>query len=183
MNPDSATLRSTDLCAILHSTDQSLYRWLARPYPVHHVATQAPKGRTYALPEIVARLRDRRHLGLHGDDLAAVVTFDTETRAARDSDFLWLGDDALDRAAAFFAALSGEEVERARDVMKAVRNAAIGCGLTGVNRLGQIALIHPAVVRFVLTGEADELPIGAGWQSFAKAIWAVNPAESYEVAA
>lgn len=181
MNPNSATLRSTDLCALLGVSDQSVFRWLSGPYPSHIFTSRA---RHYALPEIVGRLRERRARGLTGADLAALVAYDTQTRAARDTDSLWLGDGAQDRAASFFAALIGEEVERARDCMKAVRHAATDTGLSGVNRLAQIALIQPGLVRFILTGEADERPVGdGGWQSFAKALWAVNPAENIEVAA
>ena len=184
MNPETATLRASDLCALLAVPYRSLWRWLSDPYPPHHFSETAPRGRTYALPEIVARLRERRARGLSGEDLAALVAFDTEARAARQADCLWLGDDAQGRAASFFAALDGEETERARDVMKTMRNAAAAAGMSGISRLGQIAIIHPGVVRYVLSGAAHELPAGdAGWQSFAKAIWAVNPAENYEVAA
>lgn len=184
MNPDTATLRSSDLCDLLAAPYRSLWRWLSDPYPIHNFSETAPRGRAYALPEIVARLRKRRHLGLCGEDLARVLAFDTETRAARQADCLWLGDDAQGRAASFFATLTGEEIERARGCMKAMRNAAAAAGLPAISRMGQIALIQPGIVRFILSGEADELPAGdAGWQSFAKAIWAVNPTENYEVAA
>ena len=184
MNPASATLRSSDLCALLAATDRSLHRWLAHPYPVHHIPTISPRGRTFALPEIVVRLRKRRSVGLDGDDLARVVAFDTATRTQRQVDDMWIGEDAQGRAASFFAALDGEEDERARACKREVRNAATSCSLTGVSRLGQIALIHPGIVRYILTDEANELPVGdAGWQSFAKALWAVNPAEHLEEAA
>lgn len=180
MNPNSATLRSTSICALLGVSDRSVFRWLSGPYPIHVFTSRA---RNYALPEIVGRLRERRARGLY-DDLAALVEHDTTVRTQNGDDGLWLDHDAQDRAAAFYAALCGEETERARDVMKAMRRAAMSAGLNGVNRLAQIALIHPGVVRFVLTGEADELPMtDGGWQSFAKAIWAVNPAENFEVAA
>lgn len=184
MNPSTATLRSLDLCALLGVSDQSLYRWLSGPYPVNHFSRSAPRGRTYAPPEIVVRLRERRARGLTGADLAAVVAHDSAVRAQNGDDGLWLDHDALDRSAAFYVSLRGEEVERARDCMKAVRHAATDTGLCGVNRLAQVALIQPGIVRFILTGEADELPVGnAGWCAFVKAIWAVNPAENIEVAA
>lgn len=183
MNPDSATMRSTDLCALLGASDQSLYRWLGRPYPPHHFSRVAPRGKTYALPEAVARLRERRARGLSGDDLARVVEFDTVSRSAMESDFLWVGEYAQRRAAAFFTCLEGKEPERARDCMKAVRNAAIACGLPVISPLGQIALLHPGIVRFVLTDDPAELPVGdAGWVSFAKALWAVNPDHESEAA-
>jgi len=179
MNPSNATLRSVDLCALLGVSDQSLYRWLANPYPANHFSRPAPRGRTYALPEIVVRLRQRRKSGLSGDELSRVVEFDTQSRATRADDALWLGDGAQDRSAAFFAALDNEETERARECMKAVRHAATDTGLCGVNRLAQITLIQPGVVRFILTGQGDEMPVGdAGWSAFVKAIWAVNPAEN-----
>lgn len=184
MNPNSATLRSTDICTLLSVSDQSIYRWLSDPYPTFVWSNCDPRGRTYALPEIVARLRERRARGLYGDDLAALVAHDSAVRAQNGDDGLWLDRDALDRSAGFYAALRGEETERARDVMRAMRGAALAAGLSGVNRLAQIALIQPGIVRFILNGEADELPVtDGGWQSFAKAIWAVNPAENLEVAA
>lgn len=183
MNPNSAALRSTDICAVLGVSDKSVFRWLSGPYPTFVWSNCTPRGRTYALPEIVARLRERRARGLYGDDLSALVAYDTAARAQAGDDGLWLDKDAQDRAAAFYAALHGEETERARDVMKAMRRAALAAGLSGVNRLAQIALIHPGVVRFILSGEADELPMtDGGWQSFAKALWAVNPSEHYEAA-
>lgn len=183
MNPNSATLRSTDICTLLSVSDQSVYRWLSDPYPTFVWSNCTPRGRTYALPEIVARLRERRARGLEGDDHAALVALDTAVRARNGDDGLWLDRDALDRSAAFYAALVGEETERARAVMKATRGAALAVGLSGINRLAQIALINPGVVRFILSGEGDELPVtDAGWQSFAKALWAVNPSEHYEAA-
>ncbi len=43
MNPESATLRSTDLCALLGVTDRSIHRWLAVPgYPIHHFFLTTP---------------------------------------------------------------------------------------------------------------------------------------------
>jgi len=68
--------------------------------------------------------------------------------------------------------------------MKACRHATVAAGLSGINRLAQIALIQPGIVRFILSGEVDELPVNdSGWQSFSKALWAVNPpVENYEAA-
>lgn len=185
MNPETATLRSTDLCALLGVSDQSLFRWLAHPYPEHIFSERAPRGRTYALPEIVTRLRERRGRGLFGNDLSRVVTFDASVRQSRGADVLWLGDDAKGRAASFFAALTGEEAERARACCREVHSAAIASGLPGADWLSHAALLHPAVARFVLVGDPAEVPLGSkGWQSFAKALWAVNPAPiNHEVAA
>ncbi|EPX82124.1 hypothetical protein Salmuc_02493 [Salipiger mucosus DSM 16094] len=91
--------------------------------------------------------------------------------------------DAVNRSEAFYASLRGEEIERARAVTKAIRGAAVGAGLSGINRLAQITIIHPGFVRFILSGETDELPVtDAGWHSFAKPLWAVNPSEQYEAA-
>lgn len=184
MNPNSATLRSTDICALLGASDQSLYRWLSDPYPTFVWSNCNPRGRTYALPEIVARLRERRRGGLYGEDLAALVAHDTAVRAQNGDDGLWLDRDAQDRSGAYYAALCGEEAERAREIMKAIRGAATEARLSGINRLTQITLIQPGIVQFILSGEASELPVTyGGWQSFAKALWAVNPTENIEVAA
>ena len=174
MNPYTATLRSTDICNLLNVTDRSAYRWLSNPYPRHVGAT-----RRYALPEVVARLRLRRNNGLSGEDLRRVVTFDSEARSKEEifhnANFMWLGDDADERAGEFRAALEGEEVERAREVQKEVRAAALQTGLPSVERLRQIVL-HPSAVRFILTGSASETPCGdTGWVSFTKALWAINP--------
>lgn len=184
MNPETATLRATDLCALLGVSYRSMWRWLSAPYPAHHLSEIAPRGRTYALPEIVARLRERRDLGLSGDDLARVSEFDARARAACESDFLWLGDGAQKRATLFLSALDAEEAERARVCVKVMRNATTSAGLIDASIIEEAAIIHPSLVRYILTTEADELPVGdAGWQSFSKAIWAVNPTENYEVAA
>ena len=179
MNHNACTIRSTDLQNLLNVSDRSVWRWMHEPYPRH----ATPKNvRTYALPEVVARLRLRRKNGLSGDDLHRVVTFDTVARAKREifenADFMWLGDAAEDRAKEFRAAIEGEgeAVERARAVQKEVRVAAMQAGLPGVERLRQSVLTHPGVARFVLTGEANELPASdAGWLAFTKALWAVNP--------
>ncbi|MEO9632437.1 MAG: hypothetical protein ABJG14_18550 [Sulfitobacter sp.] len=180
MNNHTCTIRSTDLQNLLSITDRTVYRWLSGPYPRHAL----PKNvRTYALPEVVARLRLRRKNGLSGDDLHRVVTFDSVARSKaelfQNADFMWLDDDAEARAKEFVAVLEGEEVERARAVQRAVRAAALAGGLTGVQRLTEIALIHPGAARFILTGSAAETPCGdAGWQSFTKALWAINPKQN-----
>ena len=188
MNPITATMRSTDLCALLGVSDQSIFRWMARPYPPFHDFRCAPRGKMFALPETVARLRARRRGGLVGDDLSRVVGFDARVRAERarqGADELWLGDDPESRAAAFRAALKGEEEERARSVQKAVTSAAMAAGVPRVERLRRITLIHPACVRFILTGEAEELPVGdAGWAAWIRAVDVVNiPAAEERVAA
>ncbi|MER3352657.1 MAG: hypothetical protein RLQ73_01680 [Hoeflea sp. D1-CHI-28] len=178
MNPITATLRSADLCALLGVSDQSLYRWMTNPYPPFHDFRRAPRGKMFAVPDTVARLRQRRKRGLHGSDLFGVVAFDAQARAERarhGADDLWLGIDPEPRAEAFRAALTGEEVERARLVQKTAAQAALAAGVPRVERLRQIVLIHPATVRFILTGEGDELPAGdAGWQSWVRAIDIVN---------
>ncbi|MEQ8896320.1 MAG: hypothetical protein RID23_04455 [Roseovarius sp.] len=178
MNPISATLRSADLCALLGVSDQSLYRWMAHPYPPFHDFRRAPRGKMFAVPDTVARLRQRRKRGLHGSDLSEVVAFDAQVRAERarhGADDLWLGIDPEPRAEAFRAALTGEEGERARLVQKTVANTALDAGVPRVERLRQIVLIHPAAVRFILANEGDELPIGdAGWTAWIKAIDIVN---------
>ena len=137
---------------------------------------------------MVARLRQRRKNGLTGDDLRRVVTFDSAARSRAElfhnADFMWLSDDAEERAQEFWAVLDSEEVERACAVQKEVRAAALQAGLPGAARLRQTALIHPAVVRFVLTGEANELPWGdAGWESFTKALWVINPEQIQQLEA
>ena len=108
-----------------------------------------------------------------------MVVFDTVARAKREhagAEFMWLGDDAEARAEEFRAALEGEEVERVRSVQKEVRAAAIQAGLPGVERLRQIALIHPGAARFILSGEAAEIPCtDAGWRNWTSALWAINP--------
>jgi hypothetical protein len=178
MNPSTATLRASDLVPLLGSCHRSLWRWFKAPsYPLHFAAT-SPKGRTYALPEVVTRLREARHTGLTGAELRRVVAYDTATRAVRGDDFLWIGGDAQTRAKTFLAVLDGEETERARAIMGELRNALSRSGLSGIDRLATSTCIHPAAVRFILTDSADELPIGDGWESFARAIWAVNPIEN-----
>lgn len=178
MNPITASLRSTDLCALLGVSDQSIFRWMARPYPPFHDFRCAPRGKMFAPPEIVIRLRERRRGGLGGDALYRVVDFDMRVRAERarqGADDLWLGDDPESRAAAFRAALTGEEEERARLVQQTVANAALDAGVPRVERLRQITIIHPACIRFILIGEAEELPVGdAGWAAWIKAIDVVN---------
>tara|TARA_R110002012_G_scaffold248926_1_gene425587 strand:+ start:829 stop:1119 length:291 start_codon:yes stop_codon:yes gene_type:complete len=95
MNHYTCTLRSTELQNLLNVTDRSVWRWMHEPYPRHTL----PKNvRTYALPEVVARLRQRRKNGLTGDDLRRVVTFDSAARSRAElfhnADFMWLSDDA-----------------------------------------------------------------------------------------
>ena len=176
MNYTTATIRSVDLTQLLDLSLQSLWRWLKAPYPAHYLSQTTPRGKTYALPEIVARLRLSRKKGLRGDDLQALVNFDTAKRAERGDDGLWLSDHPANRAQAFFASLNGDEVDRARACMAAVRKSAIDAGLNGVEHLRQSILIYPPVVRFILTDEADELPANAaGWNSLTRALWCVNP--------
>jgi hypothetical protein len=175
MNPNTATLRATDIQQLLEVSSQSLYRWMS-PYPLHSLQHAHPWGRYFALPEVVVRLRLRRQNGLTGSDLQALSNFDTAARIERGDDDLWLGDEPAERAQAFFASLHGDEVDRARACMSAVRTAAIDAGLNGVEHLRQSILIFPSVVRFILTSEADELPAnGAGWNSLTRALWCVNP--------
>jgi len=179
MNPITATLRSTDLCACLSVSDRSIWRWMDGVATFHDFG-RAPRGHMYALPEVISLFRARRRAGLSGDELTRVVTHDTCERAERAGtlgypDDIWLGGSPEARAEAFRASLAGEEEERARLVQKTVTGAAIAAGVPRVERLRQIALIHPACVRFILTGEADELPVGdAGWTAWIKAVDVVN---------
>lgn len=179
MNPASATLRSIEICAALNVAERSFYRWFAHPYPLHQLGGKA---RWFALPETVTRLRDRRQWGLFGEDLARLVDIDTLVRAERaygGMDDLWLGAHPETRACAFYEALTGEERERARLFQKSVSGAAIDAGLPRVERLRNITLIHPATVRYFLTGEGDELPVGdAGWRAWVKAADVVNIPET-----
>ncbi|MBS4009163.1 MAG: hypothetical protein KGZ72_00250 [Roseovarius sp.] len=188
MNPITATMRLTDLATILRVHIRSLVRWVDRNSPAHDFG-HAPRGVMYALPEAVIFLRANRKRGLCSDDLARVVTFDANERATRAAtplypDDIWLGIDPESRAGAFWAALTPEERERARLIQKDVAGAAIAAGVARVERLRNITLIHPAAVRFILTGEGDELPVGrAGWRAWAKAIDVVNvPATEMEAA-
>ncbi|QFT97387.1 hypothetical protein FIU85_08745 [Roseovarius sp. THAF8] len=180
MNPITATLRSADLCALLSVSDQSIYRWTAKPYPPFHDFRCKPRGKMFALPDIVVWFRERRKRALYGDDLSRVVEFDAHVRAERARDGvndLWLGDVPEARAEAFLKALTGEEVERARLVQKTATSAAIAAGLPRISRLSNIVLIHPGCIRFILTSEGEELPVGdAGWSSWIKAIDVVNVA-------
>jgi hypothetical protein len=176
MNPNTATLRATDLQQLLGVSSQSLYRWMQSPYPLHSLQHAKPWGRFYALPEVVVRLRLRRQGGLTGFELHRLVNFDTATRAERGDDGLWLGDDPAERAQAFFASLNGDEVDRARACMSAVRKSATEAGLNAIEHLRQSILIYPAAVRFILTTDASELPaISAGWGALTRALWCVNP--------
>jgi len=178
LDTNSATLRILDLQNLGVATKRSLIRWF-QPRPVAHVVSGSPKGILYPLPEVVARIRQRSQRsqrGLSGDVLHRVVTFDAQVRAERGTDDIYLGEQAQRRATEFACSLAPEEAERARGIQRQVREAAIRSGLPGVEHLRQITLIHPAVVRFVLSSQADELPCGdAGWRSWVSALWAVNP--------
>lgn len=173
-------MRSTDLQNLIDVGEKSIFRWFSAPYPRHALLKSV---RNYALPEVVARLRLRRKRGLYSADLASVVTFDTNARSKREVcenvEFMWLGDDAEERAGEFWAVLDGEEVERARSVQKEVRAAAIQAGLPGVGRLRQKALVHPSAARFILSGEAVEIPCtDGGWRNWTAALWAINPEQN-----
>jgi hypothetical protein len=185
MNPITATLRSTDLCALLGVSDRSIWRWMDGVTTFTDFG-RAPRGHMYALPEVVTALRAKRRGGLSGDDLARVVGHDTAKRAERAGalgypDDIWLGGTPEARADAFRASLAGEEEERARLVQKTVTDAAIAAGAPRVERLRQITIIHPAAVRFILTGDFEELPVGdAGWTAWVKAIDLVNTPTTIE---
>lgn len=169
---------------MLGVAEKTARRWLANPYPPNTVSRTDPRVRAYALPEIVTRLRLRKKEGLDSAELLRLVAFDTEVRAARAAEEIWVGEEPINRAALFYSSLLPEEKSRAIESMAHVRRAATSCGLSGVEGMAKMSLIHPAIVRFILSGQANELPVGdAGWQSFAKAIWAVNPNEIYEAAA
>lgn len=180
LDTNSATLRILDLENLGVAKKRSLIRWF-QPRPVAHVVSGSPKGILYPLPEVVARIRQRSRRsrrsqrGLSGDVLHRVVTFDAQVRAKRGDD-IYLGEHAQCRSAEFACSLAPEEAERARGIQRQVREAAIRSGLPGVEHLRQITLIHPAVVRYVLSNQSDELPCGdAGWRSWVSALWAVNP--------
>ena len=174
MNPITATLRTNEVCQKLGVSERAFYRWMAQPYPIHHENGRMPRGRLFALPELVARLRCRRKRGLYGAELARVVDFDASERAPKGSDDLWLGDAPEERAAAFCEALTGEEMDRARMLQKTVTDAALSAAVPRIARLRECVLIHPAAVRFILTGCAAELPVGDGWASWVRALSVVN---------
>jgi hypothetical protein len=175
LDTNSATLRILDLQNLGVATKRSLVRWF-QPRPVAHMVSGSPKGVLYPLPEVVARIRQRSRIGLFGDVLHRVVSFDAAVRAERGEDDIYLGECAEQRAAAFACCLTPKESERARAVQREIRAAALQSGLPGVEHLRNIVLICPSVAKYVLSNSADELPCGdGGWRSFTNALWAVNP--------
>jgi hypothetical protein len=180
MNASTATLRARDLQNLLNVSARSIWRWLSPNYPPSVCFGRSP--RLYALIDIVPRLRATRAAGLEGGDLAALVTFDAAVRGRRSADDLWLGgDDAGARATAFLECLSDEERTRAREVGRTIRSAITAAGLTDADRLALTAMIQPGIVRYVLSGDRAELPVGQrGEESFARALWAMNPPSTIE---
>ncbi len=175
LDTNSATLRILDLENLGVAKKRSLIRWF-QPRPVAHVVSGSPKGILYPLPEVVACIRQRSQRGLSGDVLHRVVTFDSQVRAERGTDDIYLGEHAQRRATEFACCLSPAESERARGVQRQVRESVVFRGLPGAEHLRQTVLIHPAAARFILSNQSDELPCGdAGWRSWVSALWAVNP--------
>ncbi len=175
LDTNSATLRILDLQNLGVATKRSLIRWF-QPRPVAHMVSGSPKGVLYPLPEVVARIRQRSQRGLSGDVLHRVVTFDSQVRAQRGTDDIYLGDSAPERAAEFVCCLAPEEAERARGVSRQVREVASRNCLPAAEHLRRTVLIHPAAARFILSNQSDELPCGdAGWRSWVSALWAINP--------
>lgn len=177
-NCHNATLRILDLEDLGVANKRSLIRWF-HPRPLH-IVSGAPKGVLYPLPEAVTRIRQRSRIGLSGDVLNKVVSFDAAARAGRGDD-IYLGDDVEKRASEFVFCLAPKESERARAVQREIRAAALKSGLPGAGHLRKTVLIHPAAVKYILANNADELPCGdGGWRSFTNALWAVNPKNSNE---
>ena len=159
-------ITSTVLSVVLAISDQAIWRWFSRngtdAYPPHFVGQQRCKH--YALPDVVARLREGRNRGLAGGDLRDLVDFDTAHRAELllTGPALHLGSDLAERAATVHAALTPVEAAR---FAQSRTNIRVGLLTAFWQRLQHVdpaiydlAVLHPSVLRYVLIGEADELP-------------------------
>jgi len=178
------TTSATDLIDLFGWSYQSTYRWFSRHpdgYPPH---TNRDRGRYFRLEDVVGRLRDARKRGLYGEELEAVVKHDAKVRRTASHEDLYIGEDVERRADKVIAALTPNELDRLKACKKAFTSAAISAGSIGLTRLRHALILHPAILRYVLTKNNAELPVGdLGWFSFSKALCVVNVVPSNEMEA
>lgn len=179
------TISGPDLQRAFDCSPQSIVRWF-KTHPDGHPPHLLEGGKTkfYRLRDVVARLRDKlptdngkdhcvRQGGLYGEDLENIVALDALRRREMDVDDIYVGDDP-DSIAALLRALTEEETERLRDMRIAFTYAAAACGLSPERYVDKL-ILHPAILRYTLTGDEEELPTLHGWPSFARAFAVTNP--------
>ena len=176
------TTSASNLVAILGTTYQTTFNWMAKHpdrHPTHYVSRVAPRGKFYRLADLVIRLREMRKGGFKGGALEAVVQHDADVRRAAGHEDLYIGEDIEARAEKLVAALDPHEANLLKGCMAGFTNAAVAAGCVGIARTRKALILHPGILRFVLTRDRSELPVGdLGWFSFAKAFCVMNVAPS-----
>lgn len=124
----------------------------------------------YRPADLIPVLRARRG-GVSAEQIAGLLDLDAERRAeqglyARGD--LYVGDQD---AAALVEVLTPLELERLELVKRRLRAGALGAFWTRAmsipSSVWSFAVLHPCVLRYVLTGSEDELPATAsGWANF-----------------
>lgn len=180
------TTNATHITALLGVTFQSTFRWFSRHgggYPEHVSRGNGAGGsaRHYRLSDVVSRLRRARSRGLCGRDLALLVEHDAEARRMASHEDLYIGDRTAQRSDDLIKVLTSEEESRLRSARSSFANAAVAAGVKGIARLRHALILHPGVLRFVLTGSTSEMPVGdLGWFSFSRAFCVINIEEELE---
>jgi len=187
------TISGPDLQLAFDCSPQSVVRWFKTHPDGHPPHVKKDRVIFYRLRDVVVRLRDKlpttnskdhcvRQGGLYGEDLANIVALDALRRREMEVDDIYVGDDP-DGIRDLLRSLTEDETERYRDMRVAFTYAAAACGLTPERYVDRL-ILHPAILRYTLTGDEEELPTLHGWPSWARAFATVNlPNDIEKVAA
>lgn len=175
-DPGLFTITYADLTRILRVSRHSITLWkkgVGLPVRTDELAAHHMR-----LADVVWLLRrpGGRLRGLQGEELEALVALDAQRR----QDASATGPQRVEGdPAALRAVLTGEELVRATEIMGAARAAVVRTRWTDAASVPaetvESILLSPPVLRYVLTAQRDELPVG-GLAAFVSAHIALNTA-------
>ncbi|WP_435660455.1 hypothetical protein [Leisingera caerulea] len=186
------TISGPDIRAVLGVSPQTLVRWFKNHPDGHPPHITDKKVIFYRLDDVVARLRGGngssadtgpksvRPRGLYGDELASLVQIDAERRLEAMRDDMY-----CEGRSPLLNVLTDAENERLAEMRAAFRYTAVACGFSPDLYMDRLPR-HPAIIRYVLTGDRAELPTLEGWASWSRAFCIVNvptPSDLEKVAA
>lgn len=166
VGPEGQTITPTDIRHCFGVSERSTHRWLnSHPDGPLDCYYRGIGYKIYYIDQVIVRLRMKggRVQGCYGADAAALLDLEAAKRGAPAPPDIYLGADPDRRAGALMEALTDEEAGRWRAVRGTLHTGLIRAVWTDsdrgeIDRLLTLAVIQPAVLRYVIGNNAKESP-------------------------